>query len=372
MANPEHLKIIKQGVKAWNKWREENPDIWPDLEKVNLIGAKLEEANLKGANLKGANLTGAQLRDAILIGATLSGANLTGVNLSRANLIGAKLRRADLFGANLLKAKLRRADLFGANLIETNLAKADLIEASLYGANLNGANLQVAVLLETNLSNVNLSNAKNLNSCIHYSPSTLDHRTLIKSGNLPEVFLRGCGLPESLIEYYPSLLNQPLNFYSCFISYSHADKSFARRLHDALQGKGIRCWLDEHQLLPGQDIHDEVDRGIRLWDKLLLCASENSLTSWWVDKEINTAFEKEIELTKEQGSKIRALVPLNLDGYLFSGEWKSGKATEVKSRVAADFTGWETDNQKFEDAFDRLVKSIQETEGREPPPISKL
>ena len=112
---------------------------------------------------------------------------------------------------------------------------------------------------------------------------------------------------------------------------------------------------------------------IRLWDKLLLCASKNSLTSWWVDNEIITAFEKENELTKQQGSKVRVLILLNLDDYLFSGQWKSGKATEVKSRVAADFTGWETDNQMFEDSFDRLVKSLQaETEGREPPPISKL
>jgi hypothetical protein len=31
MANPEHLKILKKGVEAWNKWRKENPDIQPDL-----------------------------------------------------------------------------------------------------------------------------------------------------------------------------------------------------------------------------------------------------------------------------------------------------------------------------------------------------
>jgi hypothetical protein len=31
--------------------------------------------------------------------------------------------------------------------------------------------------------------------------------------------------------------------YSVFISYSHADKAFARRVHDTLQGRGIRCLL---------------------------------------------------------------------------------------------------------------------------------
>jgi hypothetical protein len=61
-------------------------------------------------------------------------------------------------------------------------------------------------------------------------------------------------------------LNQPSRFYSCFISYSHEDKAFARLLHDRLQGQGIRCWLDEHQLLPGDDLHEGIDRGIRLWD----------------------------------------------------------------------------------------------------------
>jgi TIR domain-containing protein len=80
------------------------------------------------------------------------------------------------------------------------------------------------------------------------------------------VFLRGVGLPEALIEYLPALLNQAkaIDFYSCFISYSHADMSFARRLHDQLQAQGIRSWRDEHQLLPGDDMHQGIDRGIRL------------------------------------------------------------------------------------------------------------
>ena len=101
-------------------------------------------------------------------------------------------------------------------------------------------------------------------------------------GKIPEIFLRGVGLPDEWITQISSPLWDGIQFFSCFISCSSADKPFAVRLYDALQAKGIRCWLDEKQLFPGDDISRELERGIYLWDKFLLCASKNSLTSWWV------------------------------------------------------------------------------------------
>ena len=44
MPNPEHLAIIQQGVGAWNKWRNNNLDIRPDLTSADLTGAKLSAA----------------------------------------------------------------------------------------------------------------------------------------------------------------------------------------------------------------------------------------------------------------------------------------------------------------------------------------
>jgi hypothetical protein len=150
-------------------------------------------------------------------------------------------------------------------------------------------------------------------------------------------------------------------------------KSFARRLHDALQGRGIRCWLDERQILPGDKIHHAVDEGIRLWDKVLLCCSKDALASWWVDKEVEKAVMKEGKLSKERGKEILALIPLNLDGHLFSPDWQNWKRDPLTSRMAPDFTDWDKDNAKFEKQLEAVIKALRADGGaRELPPKPRL
>jgi uncharacterized protein YjbI with pentapeptide repeats len=189
MANDEHVAMLKKGVEAWNAWRDENPDIRPDLVQADLRNRYLRGANLRGANLHEADLTGADLIGANLIGANLIGATLSGADLSEANLNEAdlsegRLVRADLSGADLALANLSGANLALANLTGANLAPANLIGATLNGAKLINADLRGSNLFEANLIGTDLSGAD-------LTKAILELANLVRT-NLTGADLTGC------------------------------------------------------------------------------------------------------------------------------------------------------------------------------------
>jgi hypothetical protein len=367
VADEEHVKRLKQGVADWNAWRDSpkvdrrDADLHDaDLRGVNLRGVNLRDADLINANLSGANLNNADLSDASLRDANLSRANLSRANLNHANLRGANLS-GDLSNADLSYAYLRGANLSGA----TNLTYANLSHANLSGANLSGADLGATVLLKANLSGADLSKARlyetgfvdvdltkaiGLETCLHNGPSTVDHRTLQKSGPLPLSFLRGVGLPDNLIDYLPSLLNQSIQHYSCFISYSTVDEEFAKRLYADLQNNGVRCWFAPHDLPIGEDILGGIDAAVRLRDKVVLILSEHSIRSGWVKDEVTTAFEEE----QKRGQRV--VFPLRLDDAVMTTAEAWG--SKLRARNIGDFLRWK-DHDAYKKSFDRVLRDLQ-------------
>jgi hypothetical protein len=240
-------------------------------------------------------------------------------------------------------------DLTGADLTGANLTSANLTAANLTSANLNGAKLADALFRETVFGDSDLTSVTGLETCNHYGPSVIDHRTLQKSRSLPMLFLRGVGLPERLIEYLPTLLNQAIQYFSCFISYSSKDQEFADRIHADLQNKGVRCWFAPHDMPIGGKILDEIDTSVRLRDKLVLILSEHSINSEWVEIEVTTAFEE------ERKHKKIVLFPIRLDDAVI--DTKEPWAGQLRQRNIGDFRNWK-DHDAYTRTFDRVLRDL--------------
>lgn len=346
MSNPEHLAKLKEGAtvkklsKVWNRWRQDNPQISPVL-----LGADLSQTFLFGANLSEANL---------------SKANLSSANLTHANLIGANLSGADLRGAFL-----HIADLSGANLRGADLSEAYFVQTVFNGADLSGSNLDHAHFRDTILADNDLSTVKGLETVRHRGRSTIGIDTVFRSkGNVPEPFLRGCGVPDEFITYMKSLTANPIQFYSCFISYSTKDQAFADRLYADLQNKGVRCWFAPHDVQGGRKLHEQIDEAIRLHDKLLLVLSGESMSSKWVRREILEARRRELKENR------RVLFPIRLVTYEVLQNWKifhaglvEDLADEIREYFIPDFSNWKN-HDSYQEAFQRLLSDLKASDSK--------
>ena len=267
-------------------------------------------------------------------------------------LASARLSGADLSGASFDLADLSLADARGAYFIYSTARKANMRQINLNGANLTGADMQgadlhSAILLETVLVDANLCGACGLEKCDQPGPSIIDYRTIVRSNGLPKEFLRGCGFPDELIATYVALKRGAI---SCFLSYSSKDDVFVRKLHSALQERGVRCWFAPEDLPIGGKIRPTIDREIVRRDRFLIVLSINSINSSWVEKEVETAFER----TYKQKSAF--LIPLRIDDAVMNTD-EAWAADLRRSLNIGDFRNWE-DPARFETALTRLLRDL--------------
>jgi uncharacterized protein YjbI with pentapeptide repeats len=403
MANPEHLKILRQGVEAWNVWRKEHNSVKIDLSSADLREIEVSGSDFSKADLRAANLSDIQTSDSSFEGANLQEAILNGTCFDNTDFTQADLFHVAMFNATLLDCKLDETNFCKAEFGSTLFSGSSLLSARFKGAILmdthfrtcdlssakfNLAQLNLVLFCETVLENasfakaslsggvfadVDLSNTIGLDQARHNGPSTIGTDTIYAShGRIPEKFLKDAGVPEEIVDIARSIRNgPPIQWHSCFISYSTKDEEFARRLHARMREANMRVWFAPEDLKGGKKLHEQLFEAIQIHDRLLIVLSEHSIKSEWVMTEIRKARETEKKENR------RKLFPIRLTDFETLRDWTcfdadTGKdlAVEVREYFIPDFSNWKVladgHPAAFESAFARLKKDLEAENSKKP------
>jgi hypothetical protein len=101
--------------------------------------------------------------------------------------------------------------------------------------------------------------------------------------------------------------SHPLRIFLC---HSSGDKQAVRDLYQRLRADDFDPWLDEENLLPGQDWEREISKAVRACDIVVVCLSRTSINKrGYVQKEIKYA----LDVADEQPEDTIYLIPLKLE-----------------------------------------------------------
>jgi len=320
MANRRQVKLA-ENRDLWAEFRAKQPKVRPDLRGANLDEANLvgdfsgvlfDGAFLKGAylpyQLNGASFIKASMRNAWLNGspgvraevdrrnAIFRDAHMTDCKMMHANFDGADFSGADLRGARFDGALLRGANLTRTNLLDARFEGASLERAIFAGASLQRTSFKNAVLEWTMFDAVDLSGASDLETVEHRAPSAVTLATIYRSaGRVPESFLRGTqqDIPEDMLSTFRDAFRKvPIEYRSCFVSYSSKDADFVDHLTRRLRRARVNLWRDQSSLRSGEPFADRIFESISRYDRFVVVLSKHAVKSEWVAKELALALEK--------------------------------------------------------------------------------
>ena len=126
-----------------------------------------------------------------------------------------------------------------------------------------------------------------------------------------------------------------------FLCHSSNDKTVVRTLYRQLSSvNGLAPWLDEVNLLPGEDWHYEITKAIEDTDVVIVCVSRNMISKeGYIQKEIKHALDVADE--KPEGSVF--IIPVLLE------------PCDIPRRLSK----WQWLHYSTEGAFERLMRALQ-------------
>lgn len=128
---------------------------------------------------------------------------------------------------------------------------------------------------------------KKLKNAIDKSIEVKDTKRL--TNKLSEVFLSKNIIPiDNVNDILKETISRKLPQAKIFISHSSIDKPFVHELTEELsKDNSLNFWIDENEILAGDDIQKTISKSLKEMDYLLLVISENSTKSPWVNFEVS-------------------------------------------------------------------------------------
>jgi hypothetical protein len=125
-----------------------------------------------------------------------------------------------------------------------------------------------------------------------------------------------------------------------FLCHSSADKPTVRKLSQRLQDNKVLPWLDEEDILPGQDWDREIKKAVRKSDIILVCCSTSSVTkAGYIQKEIRFA----LDIADEKLEGEIFIIPVRLEN------------CDVPERL----TRWQWVDLFLENGYEKLLRALR-------------
>lgn len=354
------VEIIRAGSGPWNEFRESLPRrrfyrSGGSLKLMPGFICKLPNNDFRRLQFVDYDFTGCDFERCRFTQSVFSNThlfgNLSGSTLRSSRFVGTTLDRCDLSDCDFSHGELNGISARRTNFNNSAFYRT-MIAGHFDGATVVNADFAEAYILGSEFIDIDLGAAKNLSHSKVFSHTTLDHRTLFKSGVLPLNFYRSCGFPDNFVEYVTSLIRDPIAMKSCFLSHSSKDEMFVNRLYGDLLEQKIPCFYSPKDLRIGSLVRDSIDQAVHVNDKLLLVLSKNSIDSQWVEHEVEAALERE---RKEEQL---ILFPIMIDNAVMTTS-KGWAANLRRQRHIGDFQNWKDGGAYFH-ALQRLLSDIRE------------
>ncbi|MHB1462501.1 MAG: toll/interleukin-1 receptor domain-containing protein [Armatimonadota bacterium] len=169
--------------------------------------------------------------------------------------------------------------------------------------------------------------------------STMTHHGIVSSTTSTTTFGETSGSDVSTSSVDDS--HPPSPGPKVFLSHSHADSQFVKRLATDLEDQGIMTWYDEWDLALGHSLTIQIQEGIQSSGFFVVVLSPDSVSSDWVRTEWTAAFSHEME------SRRIVVIPIwlvNCDIPII-----------IKDKYRADFR----DEEMYSDKLAELVRNIR-------------